>query len=154
MLPSDYELLGKQVGSSLAFISNITYWYEAGYFDTSAYGKWLLHTWSLSVEWQFYIIYPLVILTLYHLVPFSWIRKCLVILVLLSLSISIYASIYWPSSAFYLLPTRAWEILAGGLIYLFPINLNQQNKLILESIGLVLILFGIIHVSSQMIWSG
>lgn len=48
--PMDYKVLGKHVGSSMGFLSNVVYWTESGYFDTSSLEKWLLHTWSLSVE--------------------------------------------------------------------------------------------------------
>ncbi|MCL4724429.1 MAG: acyltransferase, partial [Rhodocyclaceae bacterium] len=51
--PMDYQQLAKHAGASLLFISNHTYWKESGYFDADAHEKWLLHTWSLSVEWQF-----------------------------------------------------------------------------------------------------
>ncbi|MDH2397129.1 acyltransferase [Providencia rettgeri] len=54
----DYKNLTKHIASSISFISNIIYSRESDYFDSDANYKWLLHTWSLSVEWQFYIIYP------------------------------------------------------------------------------------------------
>ncbi|MEM5531604.1 hypothetical protein [Pseudoalteromonas arctica] len=63
--PSDYQLLGKHALSSISFLSNITYWTEAGYFDAASHEKWLLHTWSLSVEWQFYIFYSLVLVLIH-----------------------------------------------------------------------------------------
>ena len=59
LTPLDYKALGKHAASSVAFLSNIIYWRESGYFDAASHEKWLLHTWSLSVEWQFYILYPL-----------------------------------------------------------------------------------------------
>jgi peptidoglycan/LPS O-acetylase OafA/YrhL len=62
--PLDYKALGKHVGSSMGFLSNITYWKESGYFDAASHEKWLLHTWSLFVEWQFYIIYPIVLVVM------------------------------------------------------------------------------------------
>ena len=55
LIPLKFEQLGRHVMGSLNFMSNITYWKESGYFDTSSQTKWLLHTWSLSVEWQFYL---------------------------------------------------------------------------------------------------
>ena len=61
LTPQDYKALGKHAASSVTFVSNVTYWLESGYFDALASEKWLLHTWSLSVEWQFYLIYPLVL---------------------------------------------------------------------------------------------
>ena len=59
--PIDYKLLSKHAGTSLLFLSNQVYWKESGYFDADAHEKWLLHTWSLSVEWQFYLLYPLTV---------------------------------------------------------------------------------------------
>lgn len=62
--PIDYLNLGKHSAASLTFLSNIVYWTESNYFDSSSNEKWLLHTWSLSVEWQFYLIYPVVLVLL------------------------------------------------------------------------------------------
>src|SRR5690606_27575593 len=66
VMPEDYRELGAHVRESVLFSSNYRYLSEAGYFDTAAESKWLLHTWSLSVEWQFYLLYPLVAMTLYR----------------------------------------------------------------------------------------
>lgn len=53
-LPSiDYKILGTHAATALVFVSNLKFWREAGYFDVASHEKWLLHTWSLSVEWQF-----------------------------------------------------------------------------------------------------
>ena len=66
-LPSaDYKMLGTHAATALAFVSNLKFWREAGYFDAASHEKWLLHTWSLSVEWQFYILLPLGCLLLWH----------------------------------------------------------------------------------------
>ncbi|MFA0497379.1 acyltransferase family protein, partial [Vibrio sp. 10N.222.46.A1] len=59
--------LGKHILTSVGFVSNHTYLKESGYFDVAAQSKWLLHTWSLSVEWQFYVLYPLVLMATYKL---------------------------------------------------------------------------------------
>ncbi|HAY4576603.1 TPA: acyltransferase, partial [Escherichia coli] len=61
MYTPEFKTLAKHAASSLLFVSNIVYWKESSYFAPGAEEKWLLHTWSLSVEWQFYIIYPLAI---------------------------------------------------------------------------------------------
>lgn len=67
LLPEEYETLGTHVLASLTFLSNFVYWKEAGYFEAASHDKWLLHTWSLSVEWQFYLLYPLGLLALRRL---------------------------------------------------------------------------------------
>ena len=64
LLNVEYEQLSKHIFSSLMFISNITYWLESGYFEAASHEKLLLHTWSLSVEWQFYLIYPVALILL------------------------------------------------------------------------------------------
>jgi len=70
----DFTSLALHVGSSLLFVSNIVYWLEAGYFDVDSFEKWLLHTWSLSVEWQFYLLLPLFLLLLWKIHPS---KRCL-----------------------------------------------------------------------------
>ena len=67
--PNELLQLAKHAGSSALFLSNFTYMDEAGYFDTISSNKWLLHTWSLSVEWQFYLIYPLILKIVYSIAP-------------------------------------------------------------------------------------
>ena len=71
LAPIDYANLSKEVYSSLGYYSNMVYLLEAGYFDVASHEKWLLHTWSLSVEWQFYLLYPL-----YILLALRLLQKC------------------------------------------------------------------------------
>ena len=59
--PLDYKSLGRHITSSIGFFSNVIYYRESEYFDASSRSKWLLHTWSLSVEWQFYLFYPVLL---------------------------------------------------------------------------------------------
>ena len=61
LLPDEYRTLGAHVLYSLGFVSNIEYWQAAGYFDAASHEKWLLHTWSLAVEWQFYMVLPVLL---------------------------------------------------------------------------------------------
>lgn len=62
--PIEFKDLGKHTAASAGFVSNLIYWKESGYFAASSHSKWLLHTWSLSVEWQFYLIYPVLLVIL------------------------------------------------------------------------------------------
>lgn len=114
----DLSLLAKQAVSALPFLSNFKFWREAGYFDVGSQFKWLLHTWSLSVEWQFYMLLPWLMWAVHRVTKaparFAW--NCLGIF-LASLLLCLLIATDLPSANFYLLPTRAWEMAAGGLAY-------------------------------------
>jgi Predicted acyltransferases len=142
--PADYSKLGRHIASALGFFSNIQFWSEAGYFDTASHEKWLLHTWSLSVEWQFYMLLPLIMAGIWKVRP----DKKLLVLILValfagSLYLSATLSVTDSSAAFYLLPMRAWEMLAGGLVFLVANKLNYPAGLrrIVEFIGFSLIVY-------------
>ncbi len=132
--------------SSMLFVSNFAFWREAGYFDVAAQSKWLLHTWSLSVEWQFYLVLPLVLIALRRLLPG---RRFLLAAywagAILSFALAASFAETRPSFAFYLLPTRAWEMLAGGLVYLHCGGWRPRpalsNGLALAGLALVAIAF-------------
>lgn len=76
LTPMEYKTLAKHVVSSITFYSNHVYWGEAGYFTAASNEKWLLHSWSLSVEWQFYIIYPVILVTMHKLMPVKKNKSC------------------------------------------------------------------------------
>ncbi|WP_196615234.1 acyltransferase family protein [Citrobacter freundii] len=154
LIPVDFESLGKHVSSSVAFLSNIVYYNEINYFDASAKEKWLLHTWSLSVEWQFYIIYPLIILALSRFAPIARVKKILILFLLASFASSVYLSDTNPASSFYLLHSRAWEMIAGGLVYLYPLKLSNKKSFIIKYTGLIGIFSCIVLMSSFMVWPG
>ena len=120
LLPSEFLVVGKHAAGSVTFASNILYWMESGYFDAGAENKWLLHTWSLSVEWQFYLIYPLVMMAVAKVVPHRWFPPLVALAALASFALMLHLSVTSPRSGFFLLPPRIWEMLAGGLIYLLP----------------------------------
>jgi peptidoglycan/LPS O-acetylase OafA/YrhL len=153
----DYKMLGTHVISALTFISNIKFWDEAGYFDTASHEKLLLHTWSLSVEWQFYIIFPVVLVVLWKLIPNRrFMGLMLVAGFLASLAVSVIMTPKTPSAAFYLLPTRAWEMLAGGLVYFYAQQRlpNPYWATGLELTGFGLILLSLIFFDASTPWPG
>lgn len=152
--PLDYQQLGTHVASSMGFFSNINYWREFGYFDPGTHEKWLLHTWSLSVEWQFYIIYPAVLMVLKNFLSLQQIKRLLIVGVILGFGFCAYATIAWPRSAYYLLPTRAWEMMFGGIAYLYPLSLKNSQKKILELLGIGLIIGSYIFISNKTSWPG
>ncbi|AHF01857.1 acyltransferase [Thiomicrospira aerophila AL3] len=115
----DYQALGSQSAYSLSFLSNIHFWRSTGYFDAAAHEKWLLHTWSLAVEAQFYLLFPIFLIILWKIKPqLKTLFWGLGLVFIASLALSIVASSWKPAAAFYLLPTRGWELAAGGLAFL------------------------------------
>jgi peptidoglycan/LPS O-acetylase OafA/YrhL len=155
--PMDYKLLAKHAGASLLFFSNQVYWKESGYFDADAHEKWLLHTWSLSVEWQFYLLYPLLIVAVHRLFrrP-GGVAGALWAVFLASLAWSAWLAFANPSKAFFLLPTRAWEMLAGGLIYVHQDACNRLARARgwLEPAGLAAILAASLLLTADTPWPG
>ena len=117
-----YNLAESSVYQSL-LSANIFFSEDAGYFATSSDYKPLLHTWSLSVEEQFYVILPITLFYLWKWKP-ALTPLLLACLALLSFSLSCYGLSESPSETFYLLPSRAWELLAGSL--LAYINIHKR----------------------------
>lgn len=152
--PLDFGTLGAHALGSLSFVSNFVYLKESGYFDEASREKWLLHTWSLSVEWQFYVVYPLALVVLRKFMRLEVVRYVLVAATFISFALYIYATGRWPSSAFYLLPTRAWEMLVGGLAFLYPIALAPSVKKWTEATGLMLIVSAYAGLSESVAWPG
>ena len=122
LIPSDYKVLGKHVTSSLLFFSNVIYLRESGYFDAGSYDKWLLHTWSLSVEWQFYLIYPLIMVALKRFYSIKIMKAIILACAIIGFIVSVIVTYKWTDSAYYLLPTRMWQMLIGGVVFLYPIT--------------------------------
>lgn len=153
--PESYKLLAKHARDSLLFISNITYKNESGYFDVESNTKFLLHTWSLSVEWQFYIVYPIILVILSKFIPIHRLKYCIIVLLILSLALSIYTTKMQPTSAYFMFYTRAWEMLFGGLAFIYPLNkINDKNRFALELIGLALICLSLVMISENTPWPG
>lgn len=116
-MPADFRDFGESAAAATLFVANILFWQEAGYFDTPAAVKPLLHTWSLSVEEQFYLVFPLFMIIVHRWLKGRWVQWLLPVLVL-SFALSAWGAIHKPSSTFYLAPTRAWELLTGVLLAL------------------------------------
>jgi peptidoglycan/LPS O-acetylase OafA/YrhL len=119
MLPEHYEDLAKSAIAQQLLVSNVHFMRKSGYFDGSAELMPLLHTWSLAVEEQFYVGYPLLLLLLGRLSK-RMMAAALLVMAVVSFGVSDWGVRTHPQATFYLLPTRAWEILIGGLICFFP----------------------------------
>lgn len=143
LLPIELAQLGKHIVSGAAFISNFVLWGESGYFDAAAETKPLLHLWSLAIEEQFYIIWPVIIFL-------AWKRKKLTLpLIVGTIALSFCANIYYineiPGTVFYLPLFRFWEILCGTLLaYLVRYCSFKTPANISSFLGLILIILAII----------
>uniref|UniRef100_Q07SJ4 Acyltransferase n=1 Tax=Rhodopseudomonas palustris (strain BisA53) TaxID=316055 RepID=Q07SJ4_RHOP5 len=139
--PDDYRSLGSSVDATILFLSNMFFWQQVGYFDSASSLKPLLHTWSLSIEEQFYAVYPLLLLLLRR---FSHQTKLIVLVSTFLISFVAAAAMvfYKPSAAFYLGPFRAWELLGGGLVALglLPNRATNAARQICAVLGLLLVL--------------
>jgi peptidoglycan/LPS O-acetylase OafA/YrhL len=148
LTPSDYNTLGKSVVATALFVSNIFFWRQTNYFSAPASENPLLHTWSLSIEEQFYLFYPLILILVSR-----WFKaRFAVVLLICIISFAAGAVLVFfkPSATFYLGPTRAWELLLGGLIALAgPARAgNARLRLYASLVGLALIFSSMIAYSS------
>jgi peptidoglycan/LPS O-acetylase OafA/YrhL len=113
----DFARLGRNAASATAFVSNLVFWRGTGYFAPAAATNPLLHTWSLAVEEQFYLFFPV-----FMFLAFRFARTALVAAVIVGTAVSFVLSAYgafrYPGATFYLLPTRAWELMVGALLAL------------------------------------
>ena len=152
-IPDDLMKISKHVFGSSVFLSNLVYLSEAGYFDDAAELKPLLHLWSLGIEEQFYIIWPLILILGFRF------RLNVLILILLCIAISfvlnIYRSGYDANFAFFSLQTRAWELLFGAAIACMAPALRQATtvpKLFVHAaslLGLALLLAGLLLIDKE-----
>ncbi len=148
-LPGEFEDFGNSLTAATLFVSNIFFWQTADYFAGPAHLKPLLHTWSLAVEEQFYIVLPLLLLALTR-----WTRRHLVSVLiaatLISFGLSVWAVEAKPAAAFYLLPTRFWELMAGALLALgaVPAFATQKAANAAAATGLAMIALAVSFITS------
>lgn len=147
LLPSDMKDFSQSLVAVSVFASNILFWRERGYFDTAAELKPLLHTWSLAVEEQYYVLFPLFLMLFWKLGK-RWILVTLGLVFLASLTVAQWGAYAKPAAAFYLLPTRGWELLIGAFaaFYLSTANRREFGKSLSEAagwLGVALILYAV-----------
>ena len=140
---SDMKSFAQSLVAVATFWSNVLFWYQSGYFDTSAELKPLLHTWSLAVEEQYYIFFPLFLMLASklgrrHVVP------VLAVVFALSLLVAQWGAYHRAAATFYLLPTRGWELLTGAFAAFYlqrrSVAATPKVKNAMSAAGLVLIL--------------
>jgi peptidoglycan/LPS O-acetylase OafA/YrhL len=155
LLADEYELLGKHIAGGAAFVSNFILWRESGYFDVIAETKPMLHLWSLAVEEQYYIFWPL-------LLAFVWKKKwsfvgTTTVIAVFSFLISIYLSSTNPTASFYSPFSRFWELMVGGILaYVVrhrPGLINRHNQA-QSVLGFALLIAGLTLIDKESSFPG
>jgi peptidoglycan/LPS O-acetylase OafA/YrhL len=144
LFPNELIELSKQALVSQLYVANFYYWRNVSYFGLGVHDVFLLHTWSLAVEEQFYLIYPVCILFLHrHLKKYFW--PAIVLGFLISFGLNILFVGQKPEATFYLLPTRAWELLAGAIVPLVAGKWARSKSTdeILGLLGAGLVIIGV-----------
>ena len=155
LLPSNLVDFSKSILYSLGFSSNFYFHYSGQeYGAQSGLLKPFLHTWSLSVEEQYYILFPIILIFLFKFFK-KYLIYILILCFLISLGLADWTSRNYPSASFYFIHTRMWEILIGSILAYFEVSRSFRNKnktlsYILPSFGLLLIVQSIIFFDHEM----
>ena len=139
LLPTDMKDFSKSLIAVSTFSSNLLFWTESGYWGEINELKPLLHTWSLAVEEQYYIFFPIFLMVMWK-VRKRWILSTILFLAIISLAASHWGAYNKPTANFFMLPTRLWELAIGALIAFYLLRQNTEflpNKLLSEALGLI-----------------
>ncbi|MGX2735935.1 acyltransferase family protein [Escherichia coli] len=155
LAPDNYSFLPKEIIGTLLFASNIVSFLKSGYFSTDAEQRPLLHTWSLGIEEQFYIISPIVLFLSFKYFK-SRVGLILSLFAIVSFAFSVILTKNHPTASFYLIPTRYWELSFGALAAagVFKKAKGRRQNEVLSILGLLLILFSIFTFTSKTVFPG
>ena len=148
LLPKHYLEYLKSLTSSIFFISNLFFHYSGqAYGENILSAKPLLHTWSLAIEEQFYILYPVILIFILKFFNKN-IKAVLIIGIIVSIAFAITVGANHQSFNFYMLPSRSWELLCGAIIAFSSKKIKRENKIneaFFSFIGLLMIIFSFIY---------
>jgi peptidoglycan/LPS O-acetylase OafA/YrhL len=158
LLADDFAQLGKHIAGGAGFISNLLLWNESGYFDKAAEVKPLLHLWSLGIEEQFYIFWPIFIYWISR-----WPKRVLPAIVIvagLSFILNVVFISSFPVATFYSPLSRFWELLLGSLLAYWTLyspaakQISETSKNVASVIGLGLIIFAVCILNQKSLFPG
>lgn len=144
LVPDDYAKTGASSAFAAVGASNIYFFWNTAYFDRAAELQLLLHTWSLGVEEQFYVAWPVLLFLLLKIVPRRWIATIVALLVVAGLGYSNITVAMAPKAAFYLPHLRAWELGAGALLAFLPVIASRVISESATLLGLTLVAFSML----------
>jgi len=157
LTPIEMIAFGKDLIAVTFFVANFSFWQSSGYFDTAASLKPLLHTWSLAIEEQFYLVLP-ALLALTWRFGTLWTAGLLALIAAASLVLADRIAVQMPAANFFLLPTRAWELLIGCLVAFYldarrdrlpQRTIARIGYEIAAALGLAMILYSILLFSDR-----
>jgi len=153
LLPREMEAFSRSLVAVSLFVSNILFANEIGYFDTAAELKPLLHTWSLAVEEQYYVLFPLFMMFMWRFAR-HWLVVALAVVALGSLTAALWGAAKKPEAAFFLLSTRGWELAIGAFIALGRVDdrradMSASMKQLGSVAGFGLILYSVFAYSKE-----
>ena len=155
LTPQHFERLAKSSIAAIFSFSNIFFSFESGYFDVDAWQKPLLHTWSLSVEEQFYLVWPLFIFICIRIFGTPSLKWLVAALFVVSLVSSVVITARYPEAAFFITPIRMFEFAAGGIALFLEKNPAQRRpQQLLPLFGIVTILYCVFTFSSDLYFPG
>jgi len=152
--PDKYYQLAKSAEFSNLFFANVWFMKNSGYFDISTQISPLVHMWSLSVEEQYYFIYPLILFTAYRVGKLKAVFWCITIIIAATFILNLTLVNTKPNFTFYMLPTRAWELGLGALIHFIPKIKAAQFNSFLSVMGMAAILYGLFSITEHDAYPG
>jgi peptidoglycan/LPS O-acetylase OafA/YrhL len=156
LLPADYKQLGKHTFAGAAFVSNFAFWYESGYFDSDSKLKPLLHLWSLGIEEQYYIFWPLIAWLAWKK-KVNLLKVCFALL-LVSLIANLVIVRSNPTAAFFSPVSRFWELLIGSVLAYMKLHLSAINDArrsnLFAWLGLCLLIVGVVLIHPERSFPG